>query len=462
MGNFARAVSLLALLLLPLSCAGPQEESGAVRSNSDGPNFPTALVARRIPGEAPVEIRQEEFAQALRMLAPQLTRVAMNPDLARRRLLSAVEAPPELEGLLLDASMEGRVVLASADLSEAKQGEMVQQYFQHCREIHGAWGDCLGVMGNQRLLTKEARRRLACHFAMTTVLEGMKDELRGMVDPQRIEAAILVGMVTWVTLVVLPEPFSKVLAVGLTIAMTAWLGVDALENVIGGWRDMVALADGATSLAELRDAGRSYGQRMGAQTIRIVVMLVAALISRGGLANLPALPKFNLASGRLAMATGGPGLEMVPVAQAATVTSSKITVVLAKAVQVGVAALMGGGIEKRAVCREEEHHIGTVENAKATWNGGPWTPRLKVLFDKVGLSMDSKYNRVKVFGHVGPHPPEYHQIVFDRLRTVFSRCSAYQECRAEFIRELERLGAEIATPGSALNDLVTRGCGKRP
>ena len=45
---------------------------------------------------------------------------------------------------------------------------------------------------------------------------------------------------------------------------------------------MAAAADRATTLPELMAAGGAYGDRMGAQTIRLVVMLVASVIGEGG------------------------------------------------------------------------------------------------------------------------------------------------------------------------------------
>jgi len=469
------------ILLLPLSCAGPLEEAGAIRPAAAVPDIPdmhATLVVRRASSQPPVEISKEEFAQALRMLSSQLDRVEADPDLARRRLLADAELSPELEGLLLDRAVEGRIVLASVELSAEQQQKLDQQYFRHCQEIHGRWGDCLNVMQGARNLTAKARYRLACHFALASVMDGIKNELGGMLDVQRIESAILVGVATWALLVTVPEPFSKFLAVGLTVAMVAWLGVDTLENVIGGWKEMATAVDGATTLPELRRAGEAYGTRMGAQTARLVVMLVASVIGEKGLANLPKLPKFNVATRRLAAATGGPGLEVVTAGQQATVTGSRVTIVLAKAAkgtQVGTAALAGGaGRGGRCLELTEEgepsnskagehpkHHICTDKNSDSDANGGPWTPIFAALFARAGMTLSDPANIVEVSFHQGPHPREYHDLVYNRLVKALGSCNTASLCRERLALALKHLADEIRTPGSRLNDLVTRGCGSR-
>ena len=61
------------------------------------------------------------------------------------------------------------------------------------------------------------------------------------------------------------------------------------------------------------------------------------------------------------------------------------------------------------------HHIATDKNSVSSARGGQWTPRFKKLFDRAGVKLSDKANKVRVPGHFGPHPEAYHQIVFDRL-----------------------------------------------
>ncbi|QRN97450.1 AHH domain-containing protein [Archangium violaceum] len=102
------------------------------------------------------------------------------------------------------------------------------------------------------------------------------------------------------------------------------------------------------------------------------------------------------------------------------------------------------------------HHIGTVRNNESSARGGPWTPRLKEFFDKAGMSMEDLANKVRVPGHKGPHPEEYHQEVFQRLGKAVKHCETTEQCRVALTRALKRLATELQEAGSRLNKLVTR------
>ena len=102
------------------------------------------------------------------------------------------------------------------------------------------------------------------------------------------------------------------------------------------------------------------------------------------------------------------------------------------------------------------HHIATVENDKSTLRGGPWTPKLKELFDKAGMSMEDAANTVRIRGHKGPHPREYHERVFQQLRDAVKRCKTTAQCREALTQELKNLADELQEVGSELHRLVTR------
>jgi hypothetical protein len=77
------------------------------------------------------------------------------------------------------------------------------------------------------------------------------------------------------------------------------------------------------------------------------------------------------------------------------------------------------------------------------------------MFDKAGITLQDKHNKVFVAGHKGPHPQEYHETVFDRLdqATKDKEGEAY---KGALIAELDKLAEEIATPGTELNKLITK------
>ncbi|HEX8699338.1 MAG TPA: AHH domain-containing protein, partial [Myxococcaceae bacterium] len=93
---------------------------------------------------------------------------------------------------------------------------------------------------------------------------------------------------------------------------------------------------------------------------------------------------------------------------------------------------------------------------EATHSGGPWTPRFQEIFDKAGMSLNDPANKVRVKGHIGPHPQEYHEEVYRRLNSATLRCRSMQQCQEALIRQLQKLAQEITKEGSELNKLVTR------
>jgi hypothetical protein len=104
----------------------------------------------------------------------------------------------------------------------------------------------------------------------------------------------------------------------------------------------------------------------------------------------------------------------------------------------------------------ETHHIATICNDKDNKRGGQWTPRFRTLFARAGMSLEDPANKMPLPGHYGPHPERYHNIVYEELRAATLTCRSVVECREELIGALKRLAKAIATPGTELNQLVTR------
>ncbi|MDT4860165.1 hypothetical protein FQZ97_947090 [compost metagenome] len=103
---------------------------------------------------------------------------------------------------------------------------------------------------------------------------------------------------------------------------------------------------------------------------------------------------------------------------------------------------------------QQVHHICTDKNCVSPNSGGPWTPEFQKMFDKAGLTMQDELNKVWVAGHQGPHPQEYHALVYQRLKNLESLpADAYQQA---FKEELTKIGQEIQTPGTRMNKLVTK------
>src|SRR4028119_553399 len=77
----------------------------------------------------------------------------------------------------------------------------------------------------------------------------------------------------------------------------------------------------------------------------------------------------------------------------------------------------------------EWHHIATDKWTHATHSGGPWTPKLQRIFDRAGMSLNDPANTVRVKGHRGPHPQEYHERIYERLDEATKGCRSIQQCQ---------------------------------
>lgn len=127
-------------------------------------------------------------------------------------------------------------------------------------------------------------------------------------------------------------------------------------------------------------------------------------------------------------------------------------------------------IEEEAIALKERWIEGAkniIETAKAQWhhiatdksfterNGGPWTERFSAIFEKAGMTLKDGLNRVPVVGHVGPHAEEYHQAIYDALSSATKGLSGEAYATA-LQRALFKLGQLASTPGSYLNQLITK------
>ncbi|MFP2933587.1 AHH domain-containing protein, partial [Pyxidicoccus sp. 3LG] len=104
-----------------------------------------------------------------------------------------------------------------------------------------------------------------------------------------------------------------------------------------------------------------------------------------------------------------------------------------------------------------DHHIATIRNEVSTARGGPWTPRFRELFKKAGMTLDEVENIVPIQNHKGPHPEAYHKRIYDALSAVLETCHTVPQCQLVLKAELRRLAKQIATPGTKLHTLVTKG-----
>ncbi len=442
---------VVALLLLGLvtGCA-----SGRVVRLETGRGPP--LVFKPGSDEAePVELERREFQEALARLARE-GRPLANPQGAARQLFGvdarsgAYLVNPRTHRV---TPLEGAALEPDAPQAEV---ELTRAYLRWC-ERTGRRGDCLRLLVESPIVTGDGRYALAMALAQGVVLDEMLDAFKDMADPQAALSAALWTVTFYFILWTAPEPVSKGLAAVMTATAIAYLGVDTFWTLIGGFKRLVEEADRAATFDELRVAGERYGKVMGKNAARAFALLASVAVGNtaAGFANkVPTLP----GSAQAAVQAGThAGLRLAAVGEvsAVAVTGETVTVALAPGAVAMTARAMGGAAAAPVDEEGHNHHIATDKWWKSIHNDGPWSPRFKQIFDKAGMSLNDPANLVRVKGHKGPHPPEYHKIIFRRLNAATRTCRTMQQCRESLTAELRDLAGEIATPGTELNGLVT-------
>jgi hypothetical protein len=209
----------------------------------------------------------------------------------------------------------------------------------------------------------------------------------------------------------------------------------------------------ATTFEQIRDAGERFGKIIGREAARAFAMLLMAAIGSTAqqfAAKVPTLP----GSAQVAMraeATAGLPLPALGAVEELALTAEGVSVTVAATAM----TMAASGSGSKAPCIET-HHIATICNDSSTARGGPWTPRFREIFAKAGMTLDDPANKMPLSGHYGPHPRRYHELVLRALDDATASCRSVMECRAALTDELRRLARQIATPGTEVNQLVTR------
>ncbi|MBN1206996.1 MAG: HNH endonuclease [Myxococcaceae bacterium] len=287
----ARGPCLLALLLCVTACAtdsgvprgfDPADTGSRIVLMAEGAPLKVVRPPARLE---PVELTQAEYEAAMVRLVSQL----------RKKL------PPRPEKRL-------EVISWGNPEERNPQDELVQEYLQWCEE-RGTPGDCWNVLKGQRYLSDKARRDLAFALATEGVWLGTAAVIDEVLDPVQLQLAIMVSLTTTMALLAIPEPISKLIVIGLTLSLVAYVGWDALSGIIEGWRHMDAAARRARTFSELRAAGRRFGQVLGEKVTRLLILAATAALGSAGGAGVGGggaqLPQLAQAS-RMATAQGLP------------------------------------------------------------------------------------------------------------------------------------------------------------
>lgn len=401
----------------------------------------------------PVELKEAEFQQAVRRLAREV-RLTGTP---RQTAEQAFQMDPQ-SGNYLYLQRDRKLVPAGPgepwDGTLTKEDvALAERYRLWCQSAYNLYGDCLGgALVEGRYLDMQGRYVWALAMSKSPVLDELKKALGEMVEFRALISAALWTLGSML-LIMLLNPVAPALVAVLGVGMLLYVGYDTLRGLVTGWAELTEAAKLATTFEQLREAGERFGKILGREAARAFAMLlVAAIGSTVQLfaATVPALP----GSAQVAMQAEGQAgfsLSALGAVEEIAVTAEGVSITL-PANAVAMAARPSGGTSPCA----ETHHIATICNDKSTARGGTWSPRFREIFAKAGMTLDDPANKMPLPGHYGPHPERYHRIVYKALSEATETCRSIVECRAALADQLRRLAHQIATPGTELNQLVTR------
>ncbi|QDE72036.1 hypothetical protein BHS09_36455 [Myxococcus xanthus] len=433
-----RALGIAALLLFASGCA-----STRVVHLHTGRGEPIAFT----PVESdPVEIGNDAFKRAVAQLV-----LDMRLDVAFR-----------------EVEEDGRrsLLASSGGLVDGAQGRSVPSAYERICQRQDEPHSCLSMLSGGFSLGPSERRMLALYFALDTVWEGVEDAIRDMVNPAALRAMVTTMIGTALVMLVAPEPITKVIAIALTASLIAYLGTGPVWNLGQGFLRLLDESRDAAGFADLERAGHRFGKVLGDNGARVLV--IVALSALGGKSAMaaqgPKMPGFAQAASR-AQLEGGFQLAgaLAGEVQAISISSAGVlnvtlapTAVAAVAMGEGAGAVVGavGGI--RGDPDGKVHHICTDKNTVSDVTGGPWTQRFQAIFDRAGMTLGDPANLVRVRGHKGPHPAEYHKAVFARVNDATVRCGSPAACRVALERELARIARDLIRQGSTLRKLITK------
>ncbi|NOK17773.1 AHH domain-containing protein [Corallococcus carmarthensis] len=331
--------------------------------------------------------------------------------------------------------------------------------------LASAGGIVAGAQGRQMLrlsddftLDPMERRRMALSFALDTVWEGVADAVEELMDPAALRAMVTTMLGTAMVMLVAPEPITKLVAVVLTASLIAYLGTGPVWNMGQGFLRLMDESRDARDVAALKEAGHRFGRMLGNNGARVLVIVaMTALGGRSAMAAQgPRMPGFPLAA---LSAEAGAGFQLSralagEVRSISVSSAGVLNVTLAPTAVAAVAMGPGGGIQGDP--EGDVHHICTDKNEVSELSGGPWTPIFEDLFQNAGMKLSDAANQVRIHGHRGPHPREYHAEVLRRIRLVMQGCQEAGQCRAALVDELARIAKELVTAGTKLRKLITK------
>ena len=144
---------------------------------------------------------------------------------------------------------------------------MARDYRLWCEQRHHRATASAGRAAG-RCWRLDGRYKIAFDIALGSQWDGFASEMRGLVDPAVVRVTLLSALVGYMALIAFPELVTKGIAAGLALALTAYLGAEAVWDLVAGWIRMVQEADSARTFADLQLGGDAtaarWARRLGA------------------------------------------------------------------------------------------------------------------------------------------------------------------------------------------------------
>jgi hypothetical protein len=135
---------------------------------------------------------------------------------------------------------------------------------------------------------------MALRIALQALLPGMAEQLARDASLHNVAFVLMGALTTYLVLWAVPEPFTKVAALGITLTLLAAFGARLLVHVVNEWKVLTEDTREARTFTQVKAAGLRFGRELGADGARVLFVLASlALGHRAGplLQKLPPPPR---------------------------------------------------------------------------------------------------------------------------------------------------------------------------
>ncbi|OJH36087.1 AHH domain-containing protein [Cystobacter ferrugineus] len=425
-----RIRGIVALLLLAAGCATTR-----VVNLDTGQGTP--IVYQPVDTD-PIEIDEAGFKRAVAQLVLDMNLNVMHEESEQDARLSLL------------ASARGVV--------DCAQGRTMAQSYARIGQQQDSPGAGLNLLEGELKLESAELLMQSLSFAFDTVWDGVEEAIKDFANPAALRAMVVSMVGTALVMLVAPEPITKLLAIALTASLIAYLGTGPVWNLGQGFLRLMEESKKARTHSELEVVGHRFGKVLGDNGARVLV--IAALAVLGGQnataargSNLPGAAQATLR----AQVEGGFKLSAAWAGEVQSIAIPSAGVLNVALAPTAVAAVaMGPGNSIQGDPEGDIHHICTNKNEISETSGGPWTPLFQQVFDRARMSLDDVANKVRIQGHKGPHPAEYHKEVLRRIDQATLGCRGPAQCRAVLVEELMKLAKDLTTEGTKMRKLITK------